>query len=511
MEGEKKFLEKIACGEKDPAKVVDRVYDRFLEDDIDDIVDGGELKHAEFFYSEFKDDIKVVDSHGGYVFNNSTNLYERQTIPFIIHMICTYLDTNIVNLFKDLVSQQKKTEQCSKLMKALKTVRKASHAKAVFELCQGRLYDPSFESKLDKISNLLPIRSNSVIDLKTLKVRKRTRDDMFSFELNVDFLENYDDEDSPNYIPHAKKFFSQVFKGDNQVVKYAQKVFGYCITGETSERAIYIIYGEGSNAKSATFELIKNAIGQFYKPVDRKVMIKDDKVSSSHTAHLIQLMKARLATYSESDDGESLNMTLLKHLRGEEEISARRLYGEQFTFLPHSKYCILTNYKPTFNITDQASIDTIRYIPFEARFVPNPDKKKGEYLKDPQVVENLKTIYLDEIFTWLCIGAYEAYKEIKEKKKIEIPQTLQTKTTKYIDELDITKQFIDNNCIVGNDAKEDRSSLYTAFNSWAIDNGMNVIKRKDFYIRVRKLGYEELKSNGINYVVGLRSINKIEQ
>ena len=273
MEGEKEsFIEKISGGEKDPAKSVDRVYDRFVETDINDIVDGGELKHAEFFYHTFKDDIKIVDAQGGYVYNNVKNLYERQTIPFIIHKICTYLDTMIVNLFKEIVGQVNKTDQCTKLMKALKTVRKNSHGKAVFELCLGRFYDPSFEAKLDKTPYLLPINHNKVIDLRNLTVRDRERDDMFSFSLKVNFLENYDEKDSPYYIPHARNFFKKIFNDDADIYDYFQKVAGYCITGETEERTIFICYGVGANGKSSVFELIKECIGKFYTPVDKKVI-----------------------------------------------------------------------------------------------------------------------------------------------------------------------------------------------------------------------------------------------
>ena len=501
MEGEKKsFIEKIAGGEKDPAKSVDRVYDRFVEDDINDIVDGGELKHAEFFYSCFKDDIKIVDANGGYVYNHLSRLYERQTIPFIIHKICTYLDTMIVDLFKQIVGQANKTDQCTKLMKALKTVRKNSHGKAVFELCLGRFYDPSFEAQLDKTPYLLPIRHKKVIDLRNLTVRYRERDDMFSFTLNVDFI-----TDPKKDHNHARDFFYKIFNENKDVYDYFQKVVGYCITGETEERTIFICYGVGSNGKSSVFELIKECIGKFYTPVDKKVMIKDDSHGGSHTAHLIPLMKARLATYSETDEKDTLNMALLKKLRGEEEISARRLYGEQFSFKPCSKYCIMTNLKPDFNINDQASIDSIRFIPFKARFVAKP--KKNEYLKDPHVVEALKTTYIDEVFTWLCIGAKKYYDEVREKKEIVLPNVLKLETQQYINDIDTVQQFITEMCDHDDNKQlKDsilRSELYGNYLVWMAKEGKKPKGSADFSLRLTNLGYEAKREKGVFKVKGM--------
>ena len=74
-------------------------------------------------------------------------------------------------------------------------------------------------------------------------------------------------------------------------------------------------------------------MNKFYTPVSKKVFMKDNS-NTSHTAHPIPLVSARLAVFSESEQSEQLNDGQLKSLTGGDDISARELYGKQFSFKP---------------------------------------------------------------------------------------------------------------------------------------------------------------------------------
>lgn len=155
--------------------------------------------------------------------------------------------------------------------------------------------------------------------------------------------------------------------------------------------------------------------------MSKKVFIKDNS-NTSHTARLIPLVSAKLAIFSESEQFEQLNDDQLKSLTGGDDISARELYGKQFSFKPIAKYILLTNHKPNWNSHDQAMMDRIRYIPFNARFVDSPSNT-SEYKRDVEFIDKLLTTNLHEVFEWLCIGAYKYYKYMEQKKSFPIPKS----------------------------------------------------------------------------------------
>ena len=64
-----------------------------------------------------------------------------------------------------------------------------------------KIRDTDFMGKLDSNPSLLPIKNNKVFDLRTREIRDRTKDDMFSYSLDVEYTKNQQ---------NAKRFFSEL-------------------------------------------------------------------------------------------------------------------------------------------------------------------------------------------------------------------------------------------------------------------------------------------------------------
>ena len=119
---------------------------------------------------------------------------------------------------------------------------------------------------------------------------------------------------------------------------------------------------------------------------------------------------ARLGTLSESKSGDQLNADFLKATTGGDAQVVRGLRrGEQEVFL-QTKLALATNHRPRINTNDPAIIERLQYIPFEARFVPNPTHD-GEQLEDPELIDRLQTEKLNDVFAWLVQGAIRYLKE----------------------------------------------------------------------------------------------------
>jgi len=475
-------------------KVIEQIADKF--DEFANLFNG-EIGHARYFVEYHETTIYLNSLNGeGYIFNELLNLWQKKENGYFVNIVAEFLETQMTFVINEYSKDKKKSEKLVEASKILKKVRSQKHADSVWKLARGKLVNPDFQSKMNSSPNLIPLPKGRVIDLKKLEVRLRNKTDYFDFELPFEF--------NPNKIAKAQKFFEQIMNNDKEVVSYLQTILGYCMTGETDLRSMFIFWGSGSNGKSTLCDLLKKILNKFYIAADKKIFIRQEK-GSSHTAHLMPLIGARLAVLSETEEGEKLNESLIKALTGNDTISARELYGKQFAFKPVAKYVMLTNHKPTFNINDQALLDRIKYVPFTARFTSKP--KNGEFPKDAKFIERLMSTYLDQVFSWLCIGANNYYKS---KGSIDIPKSLQDATDEYIKEIDNVSKFIEDKCIRKDEAKVKQSELYDIYRNYCSENGLTYQRNSEFYKRLENLGFTRVASKGYHYIKGLEVENYLD-
>lgn len=111
----------------------------------------------------------------------------------------------------------------------------------------GKLQDNKFVKKLNNVPYLFPIKDGKIIDLRTLEILDRKKEDYFTFESPVTFVKE---------TPNADRFFSQVHT-DKDYREYVRNALGYMLTGDTSAQVFFIWYGKGRNGKSVQVNLFK--------------------------------------------------------------------------------------------------------------------------------------------------------------------------------------------------------------------------------------------------------------
>lgn len=468
-------------------------------DTLDKHIFESEKGHSNIVYNFFKDIVRVTEKNGnGYIFDDADKIWKYTYGNDIASIIPDILEEKIlleidkVNKLVKILDDKEYTVKIKVLNGILQRARTYKHAENVWKLTVRKLRDNNFLDELNSISNLLPIKNNLVINMRNCKTRERTKEDKFTFSCDVNFIENMG-------TPNADKFFSMLMKEDKECVEYLQRCLGYIITGETTERCLFICSGNGANGKSVLCLLLDRIFNKFCVYTGRDVLIKgNDKNSSGRaTPSLVSLLGKRIGIMSETDNGEELNASQVKKLTGFDKITARQLYGTEFTFKSVCKFLLLTNNRPEFDATDQAMIDRLRYIPFDARFTVNP--KKNEYKKDDDFIEKLMTEYLDEVFTWLCLGAMSWYNN----KQLIVPAKIQKETNKYVYELNILQQFIDEACEIGEDYNYPRANIWKCFVEWSKTSG-KFMKKKDFSGSIVKSFKVDRINGGTYHIFGLK-------
>ena len=286
-------------------------------------------------------------------------------------------------------------------------------------------YDKEFNEKINKSPYELPIKNGYKISLKDKSIIKRTREDLFSFELDVKM--SYND----TKIQKANNFLKSIMNDDEEMYVYIKRFSGYIMSGDITQREFFIMYGSGCNGKSSYINIIERILKKFYASVSDSVIMKDDRRAARATPELISLMSSRVAVLNESNEDEMLNSSRIKSLTGNDTITARGLYEKEVQFKTQSKLILLTNKKPSFDITDKGMTDRLRLIPF--------NKNYAKTKENTNLVNDLLDNYLDEFFTIFVDGSYEYFND-----GLPNPKILDDAMKAYYTELDNVILFLEN-------------------------------------------------------------------
>jgi P4 family phage/plasmid primase-like protien len=275
--------------------------------------------------------------------------------------------------------------------------------------------DESFIRNLNSKKHLVPFE-NGVFDLLENKFRKTKKDDYINLTVNYNFDDKVDNKE-------VYKFLEQILPNSG-VRDYVLKKMSECLNGDIPNTYFLMFIGDtGANGKSQLLNLMKLTMGDFGEKVEVTLLTRKRNNANEANTEKIKLLYKRFAFLSEPEDGEKINIGLLKELTGSEEIVARGLYQESVSFVLEAKLFLACNELPEIKGEDTALWRRIRVIDFPSRFVDEP-KEPGEYKIDRTLPSRMREdITWRQTFMKILLEYY--YKDIKE------PIEVQVKTNEY--------------------------------------------------------------------------------
>lgn len=241
-----------------------------------------------------------------------------------------------------------------------------SNAKCVSLLKLAVSYMPTEKDQFDKDPYLLNVH-NVALDLHTGKPKAHSKDDYCTKMAPV------------LYDPDAKcplwlEVLDTLFEGKQNLIRYFQKVIGYSLTGDISEKCFFILWGPGgNNGKTMIINLLREIIGTGYCVTIAPETLMSKKQQGNIRTDLQRLKhNYRIGATSETDEKYRFNSSLIKNVTGKDVITARTIYAKDDEFNIDFKLFIATNPMPDFNVNDKALMGRVRIIPFMYS-VPTPD------------------------------------------------------------------------------------------------------------------------------------------
>lgn len=248
-------------------------------------------------------------------------------------------------------------------------------------------------------------------------------------------------------------FIEWVARGDSEFSGYLQRLCGYALTGETREESLSFFHGPGGNGKGVFLGVLKDVTGDYGRQASTEALMESK--GERHPADLADLAQARLVIASESSDGKRWDEQRVKALTGRDEISARFMRDNFFTFKPQFKILVASNHKPRIRTVDDAWRRRLHLVPF--------DQKPAR--PDPLLKDRLRDEY-PQILQWMIEGAEWWYRE-----GLAVPAVITQATDQYFREEDLIGLWVEESVDMRPGLKGDRRLLYANYERWCKDMG----------------------------------------
>ena len=348
---------------------------------------------------------------------------------------------------------------------------------------EGASWIPELNIKteeLDKDPFLLNVQ-NGTVDLRSGELVRHNQDDLITRIAEAEFDPDAD-------CPMWKQFIREIMNYNTELIHFLQNAAGWSITGDTSEQTMFILFGSGANGKSTFLNTIMNLLGDYSIATPTETFMKKsgDQISND----IARLRGTRFVTTTEAEHGRRISEPLIKQITGNDQMTARFLYGEFFNFTPTFKIFMATNHKPVIKGTDHGIWRRIKLIPFTTRI---EEEKQDKHLEEKLMRE------ASGILNWLIEGAIRWCRE-----GLKTPNIIINATDEYRAEMDVIGNFIKERCMQGSGMEIKARELFKCYQDWCGDHNEHAVSERFFGLRLKEMGLDQNRNYDGRYWQGIQ-------
>ena len=321
---------------------------------------------------------------------------------------------------------------------------------------------------------------NGTVNVLTGEFREHRQEEMITKIGNVEYDPKAD-------CPLWKSFIREIMNYKSDLVNFLQTAAGWSLTGNIEEQTMFILYGSGANGKTTFLNTILYLLGDYAIATPTESFMK--KNADQNTNDIARLRGTRFVTTTEAEQGRRLSEPLIKKITGNDQMTARFLYGEYFNFTPTFKIFMATNHKPVIKGTDHGIWRRIKLIPFTTT-IPEEKQDKSLEVKLKQEASG--------ILNWLLEGTARWRRE-----GLKAPAIILNATDEYRGEMDVIGNFLKERCVQGKERMIRIRELYKAYTDWCDDNKEHAVSERFFTMRLKEMGYEQCRTAEARFWSGL--------
>lgn len=204
---------------------------------------------------------------------------------------------------------------------------------------------------------------NGTLDLQTGQLRPHDPADRLAKQAVVEYRPG-------TRCERFERFIDEITEGNRDRALMLQRALGYCLKGDANEECFFLASGEKTrNGKGTLFDTMMQLFGSYGAQIDFDTISKAGARDASRpTPDIARLIGLRFVLSNEPDKGVYINEALLKQLTGNDDITARPMYGNNIQFKPVFKLFITANSKPNVSDDSLFASDRVKVLPFTRHF-----------------------------------------------------------------------------------------------------------------------------------------------
>lgn len=321
--------------------------------------------------------------------------------------------------------------------------------------------------------------ANGTLDLRTGTLRDHQRDDLLTRMTPATWKPN---ATCPIFLAFLDRIMTDPITDEPrpEMIAFLQRAIGYSLTGNVSERVMFILHGSGANGKSTFLEVIRALLDDYAMRIPTETLLarRDNSIPND----IARLKGTRFVLASETDEGKRLSEALVKELTGGDVITARFMRGEWFDFKPEFKLWLATNHRPEIRGTDKAIWDRLCLVPFD---VSIPEAEQDRRLGEKLLAE------LPGILRWAVDGCLAWQRE-----GLATPAIVKAATATYRSDMDVLAAWLGDCCEVGGAWSAAAGDLYSSYKSWSEGVGERPMSQKALAQRLIERGFSQNRVHG---------------
>lgn len=426
-----------------------------------------DVGNAERFVAMFKDSVKYCSVYKKWFIWNGKRWEQDDTGKII-----TYAIECVRNIMHDADMLPDGDKRKALIQHSLKS-ESSGRLKALLELASGMPEITIRSDELDQNPWLLNCQ-NGTINLKTGKLQPFDPKDYITRICSAPY-------DTAVKIPLWTSLLDKVSGGDEAVKQYMQKAFGYALTGDISEQAMFLLYGTGSNGKSTMLNIFAELLDGYAQSTSSDTFMQ--KKSESVNNDIARLKGARFVSAIEMEEGKRMAESLIKSMTGGDKLVTRFLYGEFFEYIPQFKVFLAVNHKPIIRDTTKSIWRRIKLMEFTNTFT--------EQERDKNFPAKIAATEMSGILAWAVEGCL-----LWQKEGIPDPERIYKATQEYREEMDGFAHFFDECCDVKEAGRVSNKVLRAAYDEWCKENGEFALSQRPFSQKLLERGFQKKRAPG---------------
>lgn len=145
---------------------------------------------------------------------------------------------------------------------------------------------------------------------------------------------------------------------------------------------LFLLHGGGANGKTTFLNVWERILGDYALHAEADLLTPKDGGSTTGQA---DLFGKRFVVASETKAGKTLDERTVKQLTGGDTITARKLYKDNFSFVPSHTIFFAMNDRPTISDSSYGMWRRVLLVPWVQRVEPGKqDKDKAQRIVEKE-------------------------------------------------------------------------------------------------------------------------------